>query len=137
MFKVYKNFFSDSTTYFCIYIIYLSKLLLFLKMRNLTSNNLTSCTEDFFCGVFENRPSKFIFMTFTIVASPIVTLLLYSIIWYERFGLDVKRTIVNKTTSSICWVAIQFILLVNIPDLGRYFFGPYSENFCLYKQIKI
>jgi len=101
-------------------------------MRNFTSNNLTrSCTDDFFCGVFENRPSKIVFMTFTIVTIPFVLLLLYSIVWYERFGLDVKRTIVNKLTSSFCWVGMQFILLVNIPDLGRYFFGPYSENFCL------
>ena len=107
-----------------------------LKMENSTSQNLTNSlsnsTEDFFSGVFENRPSKIIFMTFTIVAIPAVLLLLYSIIWYERFGLDVKRTIVNKLTSSFCWIAIQFVIFVNIPDLGRYLFGHYSEKFCLY-----
>jgi hypothetical protein len=102
-----------------------------MKMKNFTSNNLTICTDDFFNGAFENRPSKIVFMTFTIVTLPFVLLLVYSIIWYERFGLDIKRTIVNKLSSSFCWVAIQFILLVNIPDLGRYFFGPYSEHFCL------
>ena len=101
------------------------------KMKNLTLYNMTNCTEDFFCGVFENRWSKICFMTFTVIAIPVVLLLLYSIIWYERFGLDVKRTIVNKLTSSFCWIAIQFVIFVNIPDFGRYLTGPYSENFCL------
>jgi hypothetical protein len=99
-------------------------------VQNFT-NSLSNSSGDFFAGVFENRPSKIIFMTFTFVAIPVVLLLLYSIIWYERFGLDAKRTIVNKLTSSFCWTGIQFVILVNIPDLGRYIFGPYSTNFCL------
>jgi hypothetical protein len=103
-------------------------------MNDSTSNN-ANFTEDFFVGVFENHWSKICFMTFLAFAIPVEILLLYSIIWCERYGLDVKRTVVNKLCSFFCWVGIQYALLVNIPDLGRYIFGPYSVNVCLYKKI--
>jgi len=100
-------------------------------MQNTSFQN-SNFTVDFFAGAFENHLSKICFMTFTMISIPVVIVLLYSIVWYERYGLDVKRTIVNKLSSFFCWVGIQFVFLVNIPDLGRYIFGPYSENFCLY-----
>ena len=87
-------------------------------------------TSDFFSGVYETRLSKTCFEVFAIISIPIVIVLSYSIIWYEHYGQDAKRTIVNKIFSSMCWICIEYSLLVSIPDLSRYLFGSLPELFC-------
>jgi hypothetical protein len=59
-------------------------------------------TEDFFAELFENRWSKIL----AIVTSGFTTLtgliLIYSIIWFERYGSDDKRTLqVNKSIKHV------------------------------------
>lgn len=94
---------------------------------NLYSGNGTVIT---FEGLFSNRELKSICITFAVIFVPINLLLLYSIIWYEHFGVDAKQTIINKFLSSACWTCIIFILFVQVPELGRYLIGPMSETIC-------
>ena len=58
---------------------------------------------DFYEGLFEVKPSLVFFVSFASVGTPVVILLLYSIIWYEYHGSDLKRTIVNRMVTHICW----------------------------------
>ena len=97
-----------------------------------SSSNLTS-TDDFFAGIFENRFSKIFLVSFAIIALPVVLVLSFSMIWYER--QSEKRTIVNKIVSLMCWTLIEFTVLVSIPDLPRYLFGPLPELTCWIHQI--
>lgn len=96
------------------------------------SANLTS---DYFDGIFENRLSKIFFVTLTIIAIPVTSILNYSVIWYERFGQDAKRTIVNRMFSSLCWTGIEFSFLVSLPELFRFLCGPLPEWFCWFHLI--
>jgi len=61
----------------------------------MNSSSLESNSSDYFSGLFENRPSKIAFMTVSLLTMLVCVVLCYSIIWYERFGLDAKRTINN------------------------------------------
>jgi hypothetical protein len=59
----------------------------------------------------------------------------YSIIWYERFGSDYRRTLLNQLISSICW-NIVFQNMVNVPlEIILTTFGPLGEAFCLSHMI--
>ena len=73
-------------------------------------------SEDFFAGLYETRPSKIYLMILSALMSPINVMLLYSVIWFERFGTDLKRTLVNQAVSSMCWCGLflEFLLWLNI-----------------------
>ncbi len=62
-----------------------------------------------------------------IIFGPIV---LYSIIWFERFGSDKKRTLLNMLFSMTCWTALIFIICIQIPDTFRYIYGPLPSLVC-------
>ena len=40
-----------------------------------------------------------------------------SVIWFERFGSDLKRTLTNRLVSDVCWVSIQFFLICQSIDV--------------------
>ena len=98
---------------------------------NTSSNCFNNADDkDFFSEIFENYLSKILTVTFAIVSAPFIIFALYGIIWYEQYGHDLKRTIINKLFASTCWVGIEFILLVIIPDTVRYTLGPYPPFIC-------
>ncbi len=88
-------------------------------------------SQDFFVELFESGVSKTICLTYSLLTVPILVLTLLSIIWYEKFCSDAKRTLLNRFLSSACWTCIEFVVLVQTADLLRYFYGPLPENFCL------
>ncbi len=92
--------------------------------------NGTSLHNDYFVGLHENRPVKVVGIILSFIFFPIWALLAYSIIWYEKFGSDRKRTILNKLTTSISASCIAWTPLVQIPELFRYIYGPLPKWFC-------
>ena len=86
--------------------------------------------SDYFLDLFENRPSKIIAVTSSVVLNMIYLPILYSIIWYEKFGSDKKRTVLNKLVSSICWASICYAIFCQIPLLIRYCKGPLPLWMC-------
>jgi hypothetical protein len=75
--------------------------------------------NDFFAGVFENRPSKIMAVIFSVLGELALLTLLYSNIWYERFGSDNKRTLLNKLVSSLCWTGFEWFFFIQIVDIFR------------------
>jgi hypothetical protein len=67
--------------------------------------------QDFFSGLFENRPSKLAFVFSSIVGGLVLLPMVYSIIWYERYGSDTKRTMLNKFVSSLCWTCFEYFVV--------------------------
>ena len=92
-------------------------------------------TEDFFSFLMLNSPTKVISVTGAIASFTVVPFLLYSIIWYDKFGSDKCRTFLNMITSSICWLFIEYLLTIQSTEAIRFIWGPMPEVFCFWKVI--
>ena len=69
---------------------------LLINNYNNTSTLQMQSDVQYFSGLFENRPAKFVSITLSVVFICVSSVLAYSIIWYERYGTDNKRTLMNK-----------------------------------------
>ena len=86
--------------------------------------------NDYFAGLMNNNWWKNIGLIFSclgIITSPLV---LQSIIWFERYGNDNKRTLLNMFVSMYCWVVIEFVFFVQILETARFFIGPLPAFVC-------
>jgi hypothetical protein len=86
-------------------------------------------SEKYFCGTFENNEFKIISIVFASLFTPACVILLYGIIWFEKFGTDCKRTLTNKLLSSICWTLIYGLVVCSL-DIIRYVIGPLPRQMC-------
>ena len=94
--------------------------------------NSTTLNEDYFAVLFnENHASRYFFLTFAIITTLLGPLTLYCVIWFERFGSDQKRTLINMLPAVGCWSAVEFLILVQIPEIFRYIYGPLNPTVCL------
>ena len=55
----------------------------------------------------------------------------YGLVWYERYGTDLKRMLLNRLVSSICWTGFLYYSIPFSLDLVRYTFGPLPKSVCL------
>jgi len=62
-----------------------------------------SKSEKLFSQLFENNPSKIFSISLTVILVVILTFGNFGIVWYEKFGSDKKRTLINKLFASVCW----------------------------------
>ena len=96
----------------------------------------SSCSEfepwsDYFSAAFENVALKAAIVSLTIVSTVSILIGLYGIIWYERFGSDVKRVLLNRLVSSVCWTGFEYFCLVLTADLFRFVAGPLPDVVCV------
>jgi hypothetical protein len=72
-------------------------------------------------------------MTIAIVLSVLLSLLvipsLYGIIWFERFGSDSKRTLINQLFASICWYLMISSLCLQFPIIFRVIYKAAFNHF--------
>ncbi len=61
-----------------------------------------------------------------IVSIIVATPLTLGIIFYERFGSDKKRTLVNKLISSFSYTIIAWFLIIQTFTIVRFIHGPFS-----------
>ena len=107
----------------------------FQVIGNLTLNQtqyFAECqhsSEELYCGLFENRATKIFAMILSISLLMLDMVMVTGAIWYEHYGTDRRRTLMNKLFSSVCWVMIaqQCITMV---EIIRYLVGPLSQGFC-------
>ena len=97
------------------------------------TSNLTQ--EDFFKGVYEHRPFKTLIWFLSLGLTVINVLLLYSIVWYEHYGSDLKRTLINKFVVSVCWCGIEFELVLQGLTMIRYALKPFPTHVCTIRTI--
>ena len=98
--------------------------------------NLTFAQNvDFFHVLIENNEERRICVGIAILATIFGPPLLLCIIWFERFGSDNKRTLLNRLVAMNCWTGIEVLLLSNIPEIVRFTYGPLPELFCSIRVI--
>ena len=104
-----------------------------LKMHKFDN---TTATYDYFGNLFnDNATTRYFFLAFAIFSIFFGTLALYCIIWFEKFGSNSKRTLLNMLASLGCWSFIEFIIFIEIPEILRYLSGPFNPMFCFFHQI--
>jgi hypothetical protein len=85
--------------------------------------------------LFENSPTKIVVILFSVIFTSFNIILPYGVVWYERFGTDNKRTLMNKLVSNVCWTLIQFVLICQTGDIIRYTIGPFPVYLCTIFQV--
>ena len=87
-----------------------------------------------FQNVFENK-----IISLLLTLSPFLLVLsmlsAYGIIWFERFGTDQKRTIINKLVSDSLWIVVIQLPLIMLSDFVRYLLGPLNPHFCFFQVV--
>ena len=74
---------------------------------------------------------KYIAFIVSVLLSLIVIPSLYGIIWFERFGSDSKRTLINQLFASICWYLMISTLCLEFPIIFRIIYkGAFSHYVC-------
>ena len=95
---------------------------------NESTNNISS--NIFLPKLYDHDWSMALAIMASLVNIVLVTPLAYSIIWFERFGSDMRRTFMNQTVAAICW-NIVFHNTVNVPlEIALTVFGPFGGIFC-------
>ena len=85
---------------------------------------------DFFSGLFENRMSKIAAVIFSFIGSYACIAMLYSIVWYEKFGSDCKRTLINRLFVYFWFCPLTWEATVQQVEIIRYIFGPLPTAIC-------
>ena len=97
--------------------------------------HIETASNDYFEFLMENsfiRISSIATCSMNVIVVP---LLLYSIIWFDKFGSDKKRTILNMLVSVICWTGIEFNFIIQATEIIRFLYGPLPELYCSLKSI--
>ena len=88
-----------------------------------------------FYNVFENQAAHLLSVTVSPLLTIFSSLLAYGIIWFERFGSDQKRTIVNKLLSQSLWTVVIQLPMIIFSDILRYTLGPLPPQFCFFQVV--
>jgi len=100
------------------------------KVRNKTIQKM-----NFFHNLDEPTGFKIFSVIFSLINFIVTLPLLTGIIWFEKFGSDKKRTLINMLVSSICWTAIQYGFLVFSLDIMRYLLGKLPQPLCFIQAV--
>ena len=92
-------------------------------------------SNDYFEFLMENTFIRIYSIVICSINVMVVPLMLYSIIWFDKFGSDKKRTILNMLVSIICWTGIEFNFIIQATEIIRFLYGPLPELYCSLKSI--
>ena len=98
------------------------------KLFNLTEN---LGDKDFFPFMTEKSVLKWIGVAISCVSIIVGPVALYAVVWFEKFGSDKKRTLVNMLFSMTCWTTMAFCVLVQSIETLRYIVGPLTKFVCI------
>ena len=119
------------------FIILTETIVIFFLVSTVMAIQNVSIVKDaeFFANVYQHDWSMSLAIAFYCFNFFGFTSIFYLIIWYEHYGSDHPRTLLNLLVNSICWNGILNNLL-NIPlDIFLDLFGPLNANFCLFHYI--
>ena len=93
-------------------------------------NEMMEDNSDYFPFMTKHNPERITCLIVSCLGIILGPIFLYSIIWFERFGSDKKRTLLNMLFSMTCWTALIFIICIQVPETFRYIYGPLPGLVC-------
>ena len=90
---------------------------------------------DFFAGLTAPKPIRTLSLMISGSVSLIIPIFLYSIIWFERYGSDKKRTILNIVTSYGTWTGIEYLTIIQSAEIIRYMTGSMPASLCFFVRV--
>jgi hypothetical protein len=93
-------------------------------------SNLTNFSDISLRYLQENHSPKLISLTASSFLTIFCVPLFYSFIWYEHFGSDKKRTLINQLVAYIWKIVIFYLVVARFCDTVNSIFGPFSEWMC-------
>ena len=89
-------------------------------------------SENCFRSLDQESSIKTFLFIISMISCIIIVPMAYILIWYERFGSDKKRTLINKLVASLCWNKIAYFSTVHILYVVRFYFGPLPPFLCFW-----
>ena len=101
-----------------------------IKLEMTFQNSSTITDTIFFSNAYKNDWYMALGIALSICNLFALTPFLYAIIWYERFGSDHPRTLINQLVASTCWNGIVHNILFIPLSIFIDLLGPMSFSFC-------
>jgi hypothetical protein len=108
-------------------------------MASTFNQSITTLDESvtIFVAIYDWTLSKYIFLFLSFINILFITPFFYYIIWYERYGANHKRTLINQFAASTCYYAMAYNLVAQSMEIVLLLFGPMGFGFChLHRIIK-
>ena len=104
-------------------------------MSSMLLESHQNSSSDFFEAAFQDGPAKTSCIAVTLISMLVLIPAGYGIVWYEKFGSDKKRILVNRLLTSLCWTSTELYVVVIPLDIMRYLYGPLSIKVCYFHVI--
>ena len=91
--------------------------------------------DDYFFAVYKLNPVLLAIVLLSIFFTLVLVPFLASIVWQDWYNPGPKRIFTHRIFSSIAFSGIGYLILTLVPDILRYFIGPFSERFCYFHYI--
>jgi hypothetical protein len=88
----------------------------------------TTCFE----AIDSTNLQKTSLVVISVISSLIIIPAAFSLIWYEKFGSDKRRTLINKLVSALCWNGMVFLSTCQLAYAVRFYFGPLPKLVCFW-----
>ena len=109
----------------------MSFCLISIRMNFQNTSDEYSTSYTFYAGLVQWDSVKVFYLIFHILLDFIGPILLYSIVWYERFSSDIScRTLLNQLLAHICIFSIIDCLINRTIYVSVIFIWPYSTSTC-------
>jgi hypothetical protein len=92
------------------------------------SENSTNFSD--ICYLQENNYPKLISLTESSLLTILCIPLFYAFVWFEQFGSDKRRTLINRLISYIWKIVIFYLVVIRFCDAVNSILGPFSEQAC-------
>ena len=74
-----------------------------MNKKFIENMTLSDTNGDVFADLYDKGSFKIVCATISSILLVLTSAAAFGIIWFERFGSDLKRMFTNKMVSSICW----------------------------------
>ena len=109
----------------------------FVSLREINRSNMNSSaeTEIVFRAVFDWNASKTIEIFASLINIVFVSPFYFYVVWYERFGANHQRSLINQLLASVCASGVAYNVFVQTLDILVTAFGPFSFMFCHFRRL--
>ena len=90
---------------------------------------------DFFHVIVDNNISTILALLLSTIGWAISLPLIYSIIWYVRSGFEKYNLFANELLTSMCWICIEWFILLHTTYFCRFTLGPLPKKICFWQHL--